>query len=552
MRTSASIGDRGLRIAVLVMASMLPLTCTPERDSSDTRRIESTTAEYAVLSHAVVRITDPETQLEQLLSDTSPWETPLSSHASFESGIEAVWVRMRVDNQSGNRQWQVVSEYAWIDSIQVYIVNNNQIVFNAHSGDALPFYKRPIAHRLPVIPIELPPGISTIFIRSTSSAERVLAFTLIKDIRDTYRFPRDLFQEFARLAFLAFIISITLAVYFRQPIHLYYALCVLFIFAYFFIWEGYGHQYLYPDYPDGNDHIQYMLGWLALGLLNDFWRRLLVLPVHSPFWNRALGILSGVLFLLGAYALWPTASFALMDIVGRILLLAVFIGAISSGVIVVRAGFRPAYYSLSGILIFIATVLILTMSGIGVLPGNNYTCVIGYFGYSLEFGFFLVSIVTRARLLEKLAGDAKVAVEIETGETTNKYSRLRSLDISALALRLRHLMEAERLYCDDDLTLQRLADLMNISRHQLSELIREVFHTTFNGYRNDLRIKAAARLLIEEPERTILSIAMSVGYNAKSSFNSAFRSATGQTPGEYRRSRLNLIRKDPHSNETDD
>ena len=108
------------------------------------------------------------------------------------------------------------------------------------------------------------------------------------------------------------------------------------------------------------------------------------------------------------------------------------------------------------------------------------------------------------------------------------------------------------MYCDDDLTLQRLADLMNISRHQLSELIREVFHTTFNGYRNDLRIKAAARLLIEEPERTILSIAMSVGYNAKSSFNSAFRSATGQTPGEYRRSRLNLIRKDPHSNETDD
>jgi AraC-like DNA-binding protein len=41
-------------------------------------------------------------------------------------------------------------------------------------------------------------------------------------------------------------------------------------------------------------------------------------------------------------------------------------------------------------------------------------------------------------------------------------------------------------------------------------------------------------LLVEKRDQTVLEIALAVGFNAKSTFNTAFRRETGRTPSQFR------------------
>jgi AraC-like DNA-binding protein len=89
--------------------------------------------------------------------------------------------------------------------------------------------------------------------------------------------------------------------------------------------------------------------------------------------------------------------------------------------------------------------------------------------------------------------------------------------------------------CDDCLlNLRSLCGLINEKAHYVSQVINQDLGTNFYELVNRTRIDRAQRLLIESPERTILEIALSVGYNSKSTFNTAFRRQTGVTPTEYR------------------
>ncbi|NVJ50952.1 MAG: AraC family transcriptional regulator [Gammaproteobacteria bacterium] len=123
-------------------------------------------------------------------------------------------------------------------------------------------------------------------------------------------------------------------------------------------------------------------------------------------------------------------------------------------------------------------------------------------------------------------------------EPNPKYEKS-SLDphvAKRLAQRIVELMEHEAWYLQNDLTLQNLAERLNVSSHHLSQVINDQLNMTFYELVNEKRISAAKALLAEEPQaRTILDIGYEVGFNNKTSFNNAFKKFTGMTPSEYRR-----------------
>lgn len=117
------------------------------------------------------------------------------------------------------------------------------------------------------------------------------------------------------------------------------------------------------------------------------------------------------------------------------------------------------------------------------------------------------------------------------------YSRslLRGLDVDRLMLKLEKLMTEKNIYRDDEINLADTAISLGVTHHQLSQLLNERLSMNFNTYINSYRIEDAKKLLIEYPDRTVLTIAYEVGFNSKSSFYESFTKITGITPVEYRK-----------------
>ncbi|WP_188459811.1 helix-turn-helix domain-containing protein [Marivirga lumbricoides] len=103
--------------------------------------------------------------------------------------------------------------------------------------------------------------------------------------------------------------------------------------------------------------------------------------------------------------------------------------------------------------------------------------------------------------------------------------------------RLHQYMVAEEPYLDPSISIQDLSDKIDMPARELSVLINHKIGLHFFDYINSYRIKKATALL-KDPDKkafTVLEILYEVGFNSKSSFNTAFKKHTGTTPTQYRK-----------------
>jgi AraC-like DNA-binding protein len=116
-------------------------------------------------------------------------------------------------------------------------------------------------------------------------------------------------------------------------------------------------------------------------------------------------------------------------------------------------------------------------------------------------------------------------------------------DISSeIARKLNYIMASRKLYRDNDLRLEKLAEETGTTKHYLSQVINEKMGMTFFEYINSMRITEAMLLLSQKSkeELNIIEIAYRVGFNNKVSFNNTFKKIAGMTPTEFRRKQTAL------------
>ncbi len=128
---------------------------------------------------------------------------------------------------------------------------------------------------------------------------------------------------------------------------------------------------------------------------------------------------------------------------------------------------------------------------------------------------------------------------LKVKQTSEKNTQLKELTQSAaqdLSEQLDSLIQKEKPYLRNDLSLKQLAETLHVSTHQLSELLNSYLNTSFYEYINNARIKSAINYLQDETcQLSILDIAYQSGFNNKNTFYKTFKSYTQLTPSEYRK-----------------
>lgn len=142
---------------------------------------------------------------------------------------------------------------------------------------------------------------------------------------------------------------------------------------------------------------------------------------------------------------------------------------------------------------------------------------------------------------EKARELAETQIELENVniELKQKYETYRIDDDTAQKMidELKEYMLSEKPYKNSSLTIQETADAVNLTPHNLSQLINLHLNKNFYNFVNEYRIDDAKRML-KDPEcskKTILQIAYESGFNAKTTFNSVFKKHAGMTPSQYRK-----------------
>lgn len=105
---------------------------------------------------------------------------------------------------------------------------------------------------------------------------------------------------------------------------------------------------------------------------------------------------------------------------------------------------------------------------------------------------------------------------------------------------LLQLMDSEHLYQNSDLTLAQLAERLQISSHNLSEVLNTQAGKNFFDFINHYRVEQVKKDLLDPAKRgyKLIAFAFDAGFNSKSSFNTIFKKYTGMTPSQFRDSKL--------------
>ncbi len=97
------------------------------------------------------------------------------------------------------------------------------------------------------------------------------------------------------------------------------------------------------------------------------------------------------------------------------------------------------------------------------------------------------------------------------------------------------LLNDDKIYKTNNLSLERLSEILGTTRHNISQVINEHFNMNFFNLINKYRIEEAKRIFEEDFHNNlnIIDVAYDVGFNNKVTFNKAFKEETQLTPSQF-------------------
>ena len=136
-----------------------------------------------------------------------------------------------------------------------------------------------------------------------------------------------------------------------------------------------------------------------------------------------------------------------------------------------------------------------------------------------------------------LKSDEKPKNDVFSNSTYIKYQKslLAENEANEIHNNLNNLLKNEKPYKNPELTLNQLAQMLDIHPNHLSQVINSKENKNFYELINERRIIEFIELS-KQPiiqQYTMLALAMDCGFNSKASFNRNFKNYTGLTPRDF-------------------
>lgn len=181
----------------------------------------------------------------------------------------------------------------------------------------------------------------------------------------------------------------------------------------------------------------------------------------------------------------------------------------------------------AGFMIVMLFELILSASKIF----TQYHRIYFYIGLSRYYTtFFLVNLLVFTAI--RFFGMFEQVNEDESPKKPMEDFTIDPEEAASLGRRIKQ----DQLYMDPDITLDSLAETLEIMPRDLSMIINRHFEENFYTFINNYRIEEA-KMMLRDPDQkdtTITDIYLTVGFNSKSVFYTFFKKLEGMTPTKYR------------------
>jgi YesN/AraC family two-component response regulator len=130
--------------------------------------------------------------------------------------------------------------------------------------------------------------------------------------------------------------------------------------------------------------------------------------------------------------------------------------------------------------------------------------------------------------------DNEQSTLLETKEDVTE-SHTSDVKQQQLVTEFARLVETEKLFLQNGLSLQKVAELLGTNRTYLSKAINLELNHSFTTYINRLRIQEAINIISQHnsPKPHINTLAADVGFSSRTSFISSFWKHTGMLPSTF-------------------
>ncbi|WP_139195577.1 helix-turn-helix domain-containing protein [Aquimarina amphilecti] len=148
---------------------------------------------------------------------------------------------------------------------------------------------------------------------------------------------------------------------------------------------------------------------------------------------------------------------------------------------------------------------------------------IGYFGIN-QTQVFLVNEISQSSIKNSI-------------NKTKSFFNCESEELINLKSQLQIKFKEEELFKQQDLSLKKTADILQVSDKKLSYLLNICLDSNFYEYVNTYRVTYFKKQLEEgaADKLTLLSIAFDSGFNSKATFNRVFKQQVGMTPIKFKK-----------------